>query len=368
MRGAFDNHWQTIPVQLAVATIGANSGGRSIGRRSKSSKSDEVTNKVAIIGAGIAGLSCARTLRLAGRFVEVFEQDRNIGGRIATTRIGNDTFDHGAQYLCGHTPEFQSYLSEISDLGYASQWTPRTALNGELSGGRLDRWIVGKPGMSSAVRPLAENVRVTTGNRVNALERRDKGWHIWLENDTSVGPFEAVAVAVPVAQARLLLGRVETLAAPLPRVHMMPCWALMVRIEKKIFPEQDVFSDLSDAIRWVARNNTKPGRNPAGENLVIHASPTWSLVAEDADPEDVAEELWSEVSHVLDLPPVRPSRMTAHLWRQGLVDRPLGETHLYCSEHKAGVAGDWCLGASAEHAFESGAQLGRAIVHSLTYA
>lgn len=327
-----------------------------------------MTNKVAIIGAGIAGLSCARTLRRAGHFVEVFEQDRNIGGRIATTRIGGDTFDHGAQYLFGHSPEFQSYLSEASDLGYASRWTPRTAANGHQGAGQTDPWIVGKPGMSSVVRPLAESVRVTTGNRVQALERRDKGWHVWLENDTSVGPFDAVAVTVPVAQARLLLDRVDALAAPLPRVHMMPCWALMVRIEKKILPEQDVFSGLSEVIRWVARNNTKPGRNPTGETLVIHASPTWSLAAEDADPEDVAEELWGEVSHVLNLPPVRPSRMTAHLWRQGIVDRPLGETHLYCSEHKAGIAGDWCLGRFAEHAFESGDRLGRAIVNSLTYA
>jgi renalase len=346
-----------------------SSGGCSAGRALKVfEKRDAVTNKVAIIGAGIAGLSCARMLRRAGRFVEVFEQDRNIGGRIATTRIGNDTFDHGAQYLCGHSPEFQGYLREISDLGYASQWAPRTAINGERSGGQLARWLVGIPGMSSVVRPLAESVRVTTGNKVHALERREKGWHVWFENDTSVGPFEAVAAAVPVAQARMLLGRIETLAAPLSRVRMMPCWALMVRIETKIFPEQDVFSDLSAVVRWVARNNTKPGRNPAGENLVIHASTAWSLSTEDADPVDVAEELWSEVSHVLDLPPARPSRMTAHLWRQGLVDRPLGETHLYCPEHKAGIAGDWCLGASAEHAFESGEQLGRAIVNSLTYA
>ena len=30
-------------------------------------------------------------------------------------------------------------------------------------------------------------------------------------------------------------------------------------------------------------------------------------------PKTIAEELWSEVSHVLGLPPVSPSRMTAHL-------------------------------------------------------
>ena len=46
----------------------------------------------------------------------------------------------------------------------------------------------------------------------------------------------------------------------------------MVRIEEKIFPIRTSISDMSEVIRWIARNNTKPGRNPAGENIVIHAS------------------------------------------------------------------------------------------------
>jgi predicted NAD/FAD-dependent oxidoreductase len=324
-----------------------------------------VTNKAAIVGAGLAGLSCARSLRRAGFFVEVFEQARIIGGRIATTRIGGDTFDHGAQYLTARSQEFGEYLTEISGLGYAGRWTPRAALNGADGDGQTSTWVVGTPGMASVVRPLTESVRISTGKRVHTLEQRDKGWHVRFEDETSVGPFQAVAVAAPAAEARLLLGRIPELVAPLSRVRMVPCWALMVRVEEKILPDQDVYSDVSEVIRWVARNNTKPGRNPTGENIVIHASPAWSREAEDADPEAVAEELWSEVSHVLGLPPVRPSRMTAHLWRHGLVDQSLGETHLYSAEHKAGIAGDWCHGRLAEHAFESGDRLGRAIIESL---
>jgi predicted NAD/FAD-dependent oxidoreductase len=305
-------------------------------------------------------------LRRAGLYVEVFEQDRIIGGRIATTRIGGDTFDHGAQYVSGRSQEFQDYLKEISGLGYAARWTPRATMNGAHGGGQMTPWVVGTPGMSSILRPLTESVRVTTGRRVHTLERRDKGWHVWFEDETSVGPFQAVAVAVPANQARLLLGRVDALVAPLSRVRMAPCWALMVRVEERIFPEQDVFSDMSEVIRWVARNNSKPGRNPKGDNIVVHASPVWSREAEESDPDEVAEELWSEVSHVLSLPPVRPARMTAHLWRHGLVDQSLGETHLYSSEYKAGIAGDWCHGRLAEHAFLSGDRLGRAIIDSLT--
>lgn len=57
--------------------------------------------------------------------------------------------------------------------------------------------------------------------------------------------------------------------------------------------------------------------------------------------------------------------MTAHLWRHGLVDHSLGETYIYSGEHRVGIAGDWCLGRLAEHAFESGDRLAKAIVASL---
>jgi renalase len=305
-------------------------------------------------------------MRRAGYFVEVFEQDRIIGGRIATTRVGMETFDHGAQYVTARTAHFRAYLDEIAGLGYAARWSPRASLNGEEGAGQMLPWMVGTPGMASLVRPLAESVRVHTGKRVHTLERRDRNWHVWFEDETSMGPFHAVASTVPAAQAQMLLGRIDELVQPLSRVRMSPCWSLMVRLDEPTLPEQDVFSDMSEVIRWIARNNTKPGRKSRGDSIVIHASPAWSRETEDAEPDAVAEELWGEVSHLLALPPVRPVRMTAHLWRHGLVDTSLGETYIYSTEHKAGIAGDWCLGRLAEHAFESGDRLARAIIGSLS--
>lgn len=325
-----------------------------------------MTKRAAVIGAGLAGLSCARTLRHAGFFVEVFEVERMIGGRMSTTRLGLETFDHGAQYVTARSRDFKAYLDEVAALGYAARWTPRAKLNGEEGAGQMLPWFVGTPGMGSIVRPLAESVRIHTGRKVHTLERKDRGWHVWFEDETSVGPFHAVAVTVPAPQARLLLGRIQEIAQPLSRVRMMPCWALMVRLDEKILPDQDVYSDMSEVVRWIARNNTKPSRGSRGECIVIHASPQWSRETEDAEPDVVAEELWSEVSNLLALPPVRPVNMMAHLWRHGLVDHALGETYIYSRDHMVGVAGDWCLGRLAEHAFESGDRLGRAIIDSLS--
>lgn len=319
---------------------------------------------MAVVGAGLAGLSCARVLRRSGAYVEMFEQDRIIGGRMATARIGSVSYDHGAQYLTARSAQFKAYLDELNATGYVSRWKPHSAAGIDGSG-QMMPWYVGTPGMSSIVRPLAEGVRIHTGRRVHTITRVDRAWYLWFDDETKAGPFAAVAITVPAPQAQLLLGPVADIGESLRRVRILPCWALMVRLDQRSLPDQDVFSDMSDVIRWISRNNSKPGRTARGETIVVHASPKWSREVEDQEPEIVAEEMWSEVCHVLALPPVRPSQMTAHLWRYGLVDQSLGESFIYSSQHNVGIAGDWCLGRLGEHAFESGSALGRAIVASL---
>ena len=50
---------------------------------------------VIIIGAGMAGLACARRLADAGVIPVVLDKGRGIGGRAATRRAGEWQFDHG---------------------------------------------------------------------------------------------------------------------------------------------------------------------------------------------------------------------------------------------------------------------------------
>lgn len=312
-------------------------------------------------------MACARSLRRAGCFVEVFERDKMIGGRLGTARLGLVPFDHGAQYLASRSDRFRAFVDELVQTGYAAPWSPVTATPTTGTEPFRPSWHVGTPAMASIVRPLAEGVRVHTQHSVHTLQRQEKGWHLWFEDQTSTGPFAAVAVCVPAAEARLLVGRYDHLIEPLSRVKMSPCWSILVRLDERVLPQADVYSDMSQLIRWIGRNNVKPGRTRGrGEHLVIHTAPQWTRETIDADPELVAEEVWLEVCNVLDLPPVRPVQMAAVLWQHGLVDASLGESYIYSSKDKVGLAGDWCLGRLAEHAYDSGLMLGRAIVDSLT--
>ncbi|MEO1710586.1 MAG: FAD-dependent oxidoreductase [Pseudomonadota bacterium] len=322
-------------------------------------------HRVAVIGAGMAGLACARVLRRAGCYVDLFEASKGVGGRMATTRLGVTAFDHGAQYVTAREAAFSEYLDEIADQGYARVWHPKIAVAGEAAGSSVLTWYVGTPGMSAMVRPLAESVQVFTNRRVHTIDRCGNGWKIWFDDETSQGPYAAIAVAIPAPQAALILGPLQDLAHRVSRVRMAPCWALMVQLDAPALPQFDVYSDMSQVIRWIGRNNSKPGRQARGETVVVHASQNWTKETDDAEPEIVAEELWSEVCHLLGLPPNRPQRMSAHLWQNGLVDQPLGESYLLDSESLVGVAGDWCSGRLAEHAFVSGTRLGKALVNSI---
>ena len=53
------------------------------------------SQKVAIIGSGLGGLSAAISLRAAGYEVEVFEKNERIGGKLNIKELNGYTFDLG---------------------------------------------------------------------------------------------------------------------------------------------------------------------------------------------------------------------------------------------------------------------------------
>jgi predicted NAD/FAD-dependent oxidoreductase len=59
-------------------------------------KSRNQLTDVLIIGAGMSGTAAAELSR-AGRKLLVVDKGRGVGGRMASRRIGEAVFDHGAQ-------------------------------------------------------------------------------------------------------------------------------------------------------------------------------------------------------------------------------------------------------------------------------
>jgi renalase len=75
---------------------------------------------IVIIGAGMAGMACARRLADAGHAPVVLDKGRGIGGRMATRRIGDLRIDHGAQYVNAHRAGFVAMLDRLG--GAVAEW------------------------------------------------------------------------------------------------------------------------------------------------------------------------------------------------------------------------------------------------------
>ncbi len=66
------------------------------------------TADVVVVGAGLAGLNCARHLVRAGRSVAVVEANDTVGGRVRTDDVDGFLLDRGFQVLLTHYPELQA--------------------------------------------------------------------------------------------------------------------------------------------------------------------------------------------------------------------------------------------------------------------
>ena len=80
---------------------------------------------VAVIGAGIAGLSCATRLQQAGLKVSLFDKNRGPAGRMSTRQGDGWQCDHGAQYFTARHPAFRSEVARWQEAGVAGVWAPK---------------------------------------------------------------------------------------------------------------------------------------------------------------------------------------------------------------------------------------------------
>ena len=149
---------------------------------------------VIIIGAGMAGLACARRLADAGLAAIVLDKGRGIGGRVATRRAGDLQFDHGAQYVTARGAGFAAVLDAMTTAGTLADWEGDT---GRSHG-------VGVPGMSAIPKALGAGLKVRQNTQVAGLEPESGGWRLHLGNGTLRAA--RVVITVPAPQAAALLG------------------------------------------------------------------------------------------------------------------------------------------------------------------
>lgn len=322
--------------------------------------------RIAIIGSGIAGLSCAKELQAHGFAVTLFDKSKGVGGRMSHRYVGDWEADHGAQYFTARDPLFQREVTQWVEAKVAKPWSGRIVTFNH--GNAIDKpsdatRYVGIPAMTSPAKHLARNLNVLTQHTVVNLHRINDLWKITTkEHGQLAGAFEYVVLAIPSVQAERLIGKYSSsLKAICQEVIMLPCWTLLAYLKEPLnlpfdgaFVEGSVFS-------WLARDNSKPDR-PVYETWVAQASHAWSKVHVDQTQFEIEPILIKAFEALTE---VEPDLHQSHLWRYAKLEEANEREFGIDPSIAVGLCGDWLKNSTIEGAWLSGYRLAQQLKNSL---
>lgn len=234
--------------------------------------------KVVVIGAGVAGLACARALHDAGVAVRVLERAAAPGGRLGGDVMDGRPVDLGAAYFTAADPGFTAVVSRWRDAGLVHPWIGDFQVYGESPRSRAAdppvRWAA-SGGLSSLAVDLAGGIDVTCGVAVKDLTVLD---------GTGV-------LAMPAPQAARLLPAAAALAEA---QDWRPSLAVALRYRRRCWkPLTGAFVNDHPILTTLCDDGTRRGDGAAV--LVAHTTPRFAIESAAADVEAAVREL-------LDLP------------------------------------------------------------------
>jgi hypothetical protein len=338
---------------------------------------------IAIIGAGIAGVTAGQTLQQAGYRVVVVEKSRGVGGRMATRRLHNTRADHGTCYLSPQGAPFRALLTHLSQRGIIQPWTNRVyeLVDGTLQAPpehrRTSRYVAPE-GMNAIAKYLATGLDIRFKQRAIGLEQTThQSWKLLLEESGpdlapgSEGTLEATAVliTVPAPQAVALLAPLaerdgmKELLASLGQVEFLPCIAVMAGYTEA--QEQAWIGQYPDIraiaptnhpdLAWLGLDSSKR-TGTAPPLFVMQSTAAFAQAALDTpELQPVGQSLLQSAADLLLPWLASPLWMQVHRWRYAFASQPWEAPYL--AAHTAlplVCAGDWCGGNRVENALHSG--------------
>jgi predicted NAD/FAD-dependent oxidoreductase len=241
--------------------------------------------RVVVVGAGMAGLVAARTLRDAGASVSVVDKGRSPGGRMATRRIGPATMDHGAQFFTVRTPAFARRVDDWLERGLVRIWS-----NGFDTDDGHPRYV-GTAGMNALAKDLAIGLDVRCSSMAFAVRRGSRSpWTVVIDDGTAHDA-DAVVVTTPLPQAYALLADAGIeLDDQLMRTEYDRTIALLAQLgDVPAVPAPGAAQSPSPDVAFVADNVAKG--ISAAPAITLHASAAWSETNWDEPIEVLADRL-----------------------------------------------------------------------------
>ena len=311
--------------------------------------------RIVVVGAGMTGVTAARTLSHQGHDVVVVDKARGPGGRMSTRRSTDLRFDHGAQYFTARDPHFLRHIVAWQERGLVRVWDARIATIGDRDSSNKSQSterFVAVPGMSAICSELVRELADCRFNwTVRKLKQLENGW-ILTSDEGEALECDVLVMTTPPEQARKLLTDPEV-DELISGVEMMPCWALMLVLAEPLFAEYDAAFVNQGPLSWVSNQCSRPER-PAANAWVLHASPEWSSLHLEKSADEVRDLLLEAARELPLSQPFTVESAVAHRWRYALAREPLHCGAIWLGPKNLALAGDWCNGSRVEGAFLSG--------------
>jgi renalase len=305
---------------------------------------------VLIIGAGIAGLTAARSLTTQGQQVALVEKSRGLGGRLATRRLPGTHADHGVCYLKPKGEVFQRLIEAAIEAGVLTPWQPNT--------------YASPLGITAFAKWLAQGLTIHTGERAISISH-DTHWTITTDSGLEIGA-KKLLLAIPAPQAIDLLKTWADVPAEvltqLQGVTFNPCiTAIATYAPQDPIPWQGLPVTNDPNLTWIALESSKQ-TNPPHPVLVFHSTAAFATERfETPDLTPVGQMLLASAAQVTSLPWLtQPTLLQIHRWRYAFPTAPLKTPYLQATSNLY-FCGDWCLGDRVESAHQSGLAVADAI-------
>lgn len=299
---------------------------------------------VIVVGAGIAGIACARVLAEAGVPVRVLERSRVVGGRLASKRLAGRPVDLGAAYFTARDPEFTQVVTAWQHAGLVREWTSELAVLGDGQRGSAPGPVryAAPAGLRSLVADLARGLDVRLEHEVARV-----GPGPVVDGD----PCDAVVLAMPDPQATRLLGTASDAPEWSPVISVAAGWS-----RRRWEPLPAAFVNDHQVLTLVADDGDR--RGDGAPVLVAHSTADVAR-AHAADPDGAVPLVLDALADLLGVT-TEPEWTHAHRWRFASPGQDREETHLLRDDGIA-FAGDGWGKARVETAWRSGTDLGRAL-------
>jgi predicted NAD/FAD-dependent oxidoreductase len=326
--------------------------------------------RVAIVGAGIAGIACGRELKVQGFESVIFEKSRGVGGRVATRRVGEYTFDSGAQSIATGSSALTKVIQ--NELSVQDLWEIKPPIytheSLHVSPGDRQRNLVPRftyrGGNNRLAKLLAEGLDIRGQAQVDSLAQQGGKFVIAGE------PFDGVVLTMPIPQTSLLLWSLGERRSTGPSRYRS-CLSVLLGYALPA-PTSSyhalIRTEGAHPLQWLGLESVKcPDRAPEGHSAMIaQLSGPFSLTAWDWPQERLIETVATYLARLYGSEWLRPEVSDVMKWKYSQPEMVMSFDSVNQPGTRLVLAGDGLGGGRIEHAYDSGIKAARHIVNSLS--